>query len=84
MNDLPQKSVAGLSSQGAEGSLSLGESRVRTSFNPSQTSTVDAIKQKSAELINLCSTLNKDNRLSALAMTGYEDACMWAVKAATA
>lgn len=31
----------------------IGEVRVRTSFNPSNDGTVDQIKQKSAELINL-------------------------------
>ncbi len=63
----------------------IGEARVRTSFNPSNDSVVDQIKQKSAELINLCETLKeKDGRLASLAQTGYEDAAMWAVKAATA
>jgi hypothetical protein len=46
---------------------------------------VDTIKQKSAELINLCEALkSKDARLAALAQTSYEEAAMWAVKAATA
>ena len=31
----------------------LGEQRVRTTFNPSNESVVDKIKQKSAELIDL-------------------------------
>ncbi len=65
--------------------LSIGEVRVRTSFNPSNDSIVDQIKQKSAELINLCETLKaKDVRLASLAQTDYESAAMWAVKAATA
>lgn len=65
--------------------LSIGEQRVRTQFNPSADSTVDMIKQKSAELINLCETLkDKDPRLASLAQTAYEEAAMWAVKAATA
>lgn len=70
--------------------MSLGEDRVRTKFNPSANSTVDQIKQKSAELINLCdkasaqgSADKEHQRLWALAMTHYEDAAMWAVKAAT-
>lgn len=64
---------------------SIGEQRVRTSFNPSKTDTVDLIKQKSAELINLCEELkSKDGRLASLAQTTYEEAAMWAVKAATA
>lgn len=65
--------------------MSVGEDRVRTKFNPSQTSGVDVIKQKTAELINLCDGLKtKDARLASLAMTAYEEAAMWAVKAATA
>ncbi|KQS34362.1 hypothetical protein [Dyadobacter sp. Leaf189] len=70
----------------------LGESRVRTSFNPTQDGTVDQIKQKSAELINICQDLKGDGqatiagekaRLISLAQTAYEEAAMWAVKAAT-
>lgn len=63
----------------------VGEQRVRTEFNPSQSDTVSQIKQKTAELINLCEDLkSKDPRLAALAQTEYENAAMWAVKAATA
>lgn len=63
----------------------LGEQRVRTTFNPSQDSVVDQIKQKTADLINLCEELKpKDGRLASLAQTEYENAAMWAVKAATA
>jgi hypothetical protein len=63
----------------------VGEQRVRTTFNPSANSDVDTIKQKSAELINLCEALkSKDPRLAALAQTSYEEAAIWAVKAATA
>jgi hypothetical protein len=65
--------------------MSVGEDRVRTKFNPSADTVVDKIKQKSAELIDLCETLKaKDARLASLAQTHYEDAAMWAVKAATA
>ena len=65
--------------------MSIGEDRVRIKFNPSADGIVDKIKQKSAELIDLCETLKtKDARLAALAQTHYEDAAMWAVKAATA
>jgi hypothetical protein len=36
-------------------------------------------------MIDLCETLKaKDARLASLAQTHYEDAAMWAVKAATA
>ena len=63
----------------------LGEARVRTEFNVTNNSTIDLIKQKSAELINICETLKeKDGRLASLAQTTYEEAAMWAVKAATA
>jgi hypothetical protein len=63
----------------------IGETRVRTQFNPSASGDVDVIKQRTAELINLCDHLKgKDPRLVALAQTSYEEAAMWAVKAATA
>lgn len=65
--------------------MTIGEQRVRAQFNPSQDSVVDQIKQKTAELINLMETLKeKDGRLASLAQTSYEEAAMWAVKAATA
>jgi hypothetical protein len=58
---------------------------VRTTFNPGANGDVDIIKQKSAELINLCEGFKaKDPRLASLAQTSYEEAAMWAVKAATA
>ena len=63
----------------------IGEKRVRTSFNVTGESQIDWIKQKSAELIDLCESLkDKDARLASLAQTAYEEAAMWAVKAATA
>lgn len=69
----------------------LGESRVRIDFNPAKNSLVDQVKQKSAELINIINghpPANEENygesvRLKALAMTAYEEAAMWAVKALT-
>jgi len=75
----------------------LGQKRVRASFNPSHDNLVDRIKAKTAELIDLCSGIGEPQsgvptitqgdsevaRLKALAMTHYEDAAMWAVKAAT-
>lgn len=69
--------------------ISLGEQRVRTSFNPSNNSIVDQIKQKSAELINLVDAIDTKppaeiGRWKSLALTAYEEAAMWAVKAATA
>ena len=69
-------------------SSTLGEQRVRTEFNPSQSDTVSVLNQKTAELINLVDDLpatgGETGRLKALAMTAYEEAAMWAVKAATA
>ncbi len=63
----------------------VGEQRVRTDFNVNGSDLVTQIKQKSAELIDLCETLKvKDGRLASLAQTSYEEAGMWAVKAATA
>jgi hypothetical protein len=64
--------------------MSIGEDRVRTKFNPSANSTVDQIKNKTAELIDICELIKPcDHRLAALAQTAYEEAAMWAVKAAT-
>jgi hypothetical protein len=66
-------------------SETIGELRIRTNFNPSTSTDVDIIKNKSAELIDFCETLkSKDPRLASLAQTTYEEAAMWAVKAATA
>lgn len=68
--------------------MTKGEQRVRTTFNPSNDSVVDQLKQKTAELINIVELINKQDaevhRLKALAQTAYEEAAMWAVKAATA
>ncbi len=78
--------------------MTTGERRVRTKFNSSSSDNVDLIKQRTAELIDLVNDLPKTNadtdpdgvrapeagRLRALAMTAYEEAAMWAVKAATA
>lgn len=62
----------------------LGEERVRHGFNPSGDALVGAIKQQTAALIDLCEPLKtKDARLAELAQTAYEEAAMWAVKAAT-
>lgn len=68
----------------------VGEKRVRTEFNPSKEvegigKQVQELKQKAAELINMCEDLkSKDARLAALAQTCFEEGAMWAVKAATA
>jgi hypothetical protein len=68
---------------------SLGAARVRETFNPSKDEMVDKIKRYTADLIDLCNdemiktTINEERRLWALAMTAYEEAAMWAVKATT-
>jgi len=67
----------------------LGERRVRTTFNISGLSVVEKIKNSSAALINDCEEMRVDStnpeklRLISLAQTAYEEAAMWAVKAAT-
>ena len=71
--------------------MTLGTDRVRLNFNPSKDDLVGQIKLKTAELIDLCNQgqLDADMRSEpircwALAMTHYEIAAMFAVKAATA
>lgn len=72
----------------------LGETRVRTEFNPSNQDYISLLKQKTAELIDLVdmaannpewedTKLGEWKRLKVLAMTEYENAVMWATKAAT-
>lgn len=73
----------------------IGEKRVRTDFNVTGSDVVTEIKNKSAALINLVqngidvpeglpeSDFGEFLRLRSLAMTAYEEAAMWAVKAAT-
>ena len=81
----------------AEQGGSLGAFRVRESFNPSGDNVVDKIKRYTADLIDLCEDFKKSDgsvkdstarneqaRLASLAQTAYEEAAMWAVKAATA
>ena len=65
--------------------LTLGEKRVKVNFNTTNDSLVDQIKRKSAELIDLCQEMRDEGssekqRVISLAQTGFEDACMWAVK----
>jgi hypothetical protein len=73
--------------------VTIGTDRVRHSFNPSGNETVDDIKGATAALIDLCdgfrqSAIQSNDaelaRLASLAATAYEEAAMWAVKAATA
>ena len=69
---------------------SIGEKRVRTTFNPSNDTLVDNIKQDAAKCINMCDTIKvkfsadgECARLASLAQTHFETAAMYAVKAAT-
>jgi hypothetical protein len=74
--------------------VTIGEDRVRIKFNPSgYHDRVDEIKQRTADLIDLCEAYKVSLvkpadpeivRLWSLAQTYYENAAMWGVKAATA
>lgn len=65
--------------------MSLGTDRVRLNFNPGANAEVEEIKRLTADLIDKCEGLkSKDVRLASIAQTAYEEAAMWAVKAATA
>lgn len=70
----------------------IGERRIRIEFNPSGVGNVNYFKQKTAILIDVCEEMkpkegelvdSEKMRLIALAQTAYEEAAMWAVKAAT-
>lgn len=72
----------------------LGEGRVRTDFNASNSDVVAEIKQKGAEFINLINGLEAPEgfpkekigeylRIKALALTEIESGTSWAVKTAT-
>lgn len=72
----------------------IGQKRIRVTFNPGQDQIVVDIKQATADLIDRLDDLRnaeaiKQNvsgeklRLIALAQTSYEEAAMWAVKAVT-
>lgn len=74
--------------------LTLGEQRIRTTFNPSSEDIVSHIENKTAALINMVAMIKYEDekgtqkageraRLVALALTAYEEAAMWGVKAAT-
>jgi len=78
-----QNATGGAGGAGKAGST--GAHRVREDFNPSGNETVTKIKRYTADLIDLCNDLDsKDPRCAAIAQTKYEEAAMWAVKAATA
>jgi hypothetical protein len=67
-------------------SQTLGQKRVKAEFNPAKNDLVDQLKNKSAELIDLCESIRGEGsgekqRLISLAQTSFEEAAMWAVKA---
>lgn len=75
--------------------MSKGKYRVGYKFNPSNSSMVEEIKLRAADLIDLIDGIigvqtamddlrgKEISRLKALAQTAIEDGAMWAVKAAT-
>lgn len=69
--------------------LTFGEKAVGITFNPSSNPMVDAIKGKSAELIDVLHTLREATpnseikRQLSIAITEVQTAQMWAVKAVT-
>ena len=66
--------------------MTKGEARVGVDFNPGAHSTIDQIKRRAADLIDLVEELPAGDgevmRLKATAQTEIEGAAMWAVKAA--
>ncbi len=51
------------------------------SFNPSGSEVVAEIKRRTEELMNFLRECCPDNRCRSIALTNYEQAAMWAVKA---
>lgn len=65
-------------------SLTLGQERVRITFNVNANPLVNEIKQNIADLIDQCNERKDlDPRVAAIAQTKLEDACHWAVKLVT-
>ena len=50
-------------------------------FNPSGSEVVDGIKQRTEELMQFIRDNVPENRCRSIALTNYEQAAMWAVKA---
>jgi len=64
--------------------LTFGEKTVRSKFNPDNVGNVNFFKDETAKILNVIDeNRDLDPRLAALAVTAYEEACMWAVKLAT-
>jgi hypothetical protein len=63
--------------------MTIGEQRVRVTFNPSNSDDVYVIKSRSADLIDQCEKHKRNGeqaRCAAKAQDLYEEAAMWAVK----
>jgi hypothetical protein len=69
--------------------LTLAERRAGVSFNPSNIATVDVIKKKTAELLQVYQNIQSDSedgevkRMAAVAITELQTSQMWGVKATT-
>lgn len=59
----------------------MAEESTLPEFNPSGSEIVDGIKQKTEELMAYLRDHVPDNRCRSIALTNYEQAAMWAVKA---
>lgn len=68
--------------------MTFGEKAVGLSFNPSNDSTVQKLKELYAQIIDVCNEArgedrSEKSRLFSVAITEAQGAQMWAVKAAT-
>jgi len=67
--------------EAAELGLQMTKVSTNPGFNPSGKSEVDVIKEKTEELITYIEENVPANRQRSIALTNYEQAAMWAVKA---
>lgn len=65
----------------------LGESRIRTTFNPGNNDKVQNFKERFAHLLNDINdepaSTPEEGRLKSLALTALEESAMWTVKLLT-
>jgi len=59
----------------------MSEPSTLPAFNPSKSPVVDEIKRRTEELMAYLRENVPDNRCRSIAITNYEQAAMWAVKA---
>ena len=74
--------------ESADRAMTFGEKAVGLSFNPSNDSTVQKLKELYAQIIDVCNEArgedrSEKSRLFSVAITEAQGAQMWAVKAAT-